>query len=249
MRLIDSHCHPQFPQYDLDRDEVIRSALKEGVGMVCVGTDYDTSEKAIQIAEKYEGVWASVGRHPNERKEDHSISEYEHLATSSTRVLAIGEIGLDYYRDADKGRQRDGFIEQRALAQRLGLPMIIHCRDAHTDMREILSPTARGVIHSFTGTAAEAFDYLNLGLYIGLNAIVTFSNEYAEMVRSLPANRIVAETDSPYLAPAPYRGRRNKPEYVSNVARYIADLRGVEYETLSEIMKVNTMELFNIDDI
>src|SRR4030042_2015884 len=149
MRLIDSHCHPQFPQYDPDRDEVIRSALKEGVGMVCVGTDYDTSEKAIQIAEKYEGVWASVGRHPNERDEGHSISKYERLATSSTRVVAIGEIGLDYHGGADKGRQREGFIEQRALAQRLGLPMIIHCRDATTDMRGVLSPPARGVIHHF----------------------------------------------------------------------------------------------------
>ena len=250
MKIIDTHCHPQFPQYDPDRDEVIRRALDSGIGMICVGTDLATSREAISLAERYDGLYASVGLHPNDNLDE----AYDHDAylkiARHPKVVAIGEIGLDYYRTTESGErelQRGRFAQQLELAHLVGKPVIIHCREAHEDMISML-PVYRGVMHSFTGTTEQARIYREKGYFIGLNGIVTFSKTYEEMVRSLPLDRLLLETDAPYLAPAPYRGKRNVPSYVDIVGRSIAVIKGLEPATLFEVSTRNAEALFGIQE-
>jgi TatD DNase family protein len=270
-RIIDSHCHPQFPQYDEDRDKVIRDSLDKGIAMICVGTDLEKSKAAVALAEKYEGLYASVGLHPNDELESaYNESEYRALAQHQ-KVVAIGEIGLDYYRTKDevaRSKQRERFISQLRLARALSLPVIIHCRDAqlkagadaateteqlqgaHDDMLNILRQHHAGlpaVIHSFNGSVQQARTYLNEGFCIGLNAIITYSRQYEEMVKSIPIERILLETDAPYLAPAPYRGKRNEPLYIEAVGNYIAGMRGISIDDLFATTTQNCQELFKLD--
>jgi TatD DNase family protein len=255
-RIIDTHCHPQFPQYDEDRPETIRRALGSGIGMVCVGTDIDTSTKAIELADLHEGIYATVGLHPNNEFDTRHDDDgyYDELASlaSHKKVVAIGEIGLDYYRtpdNKDRERQRSRFASQIDLARRLTLPAVIHCRDAHADMLSMVSKNTgviRAVIHSFNGTVAEARSYLDAGYSIGLNAIVTFSKQYEEMVKFIPLDRLLLETDAPYLAPAPYRGKRNEPLYIEGVGNSIAAIRGIEASKLFCITTGNARDLFRL---
>jgi len=247
MKIFDTHCHPQFPQYDSDRDEVIRRALDAGIGMICVGTDLATSREAISLAERYEGLYASVGLHPNEVTDNFQLTSYEELL-KHPKVVAIGEVGLDYYRTTDlkKRKLQRATLEQFiTLAARHEKPVIIHCRDAHEDMMSIL-PDYRGVMHSFTGTAEQARVYIKKGYFIGLNGIITFAKSYEEMVRFLPLDRLLLETDAPYLAPAPYRGKRNEPSYVDIVGRSIAAIKCLEPEALFEASTRNAEALFGI---
>ena len=251
MNMIDSHCHPQLSQYDEDRDFVVQRALSGGIGMICVGTDLVSSRTAIQLAEKYEGVWASVGLHPNDNLDElYDDGAYERLASSSAKVIAIGEVGLDYFRTTNataRSVQKERFEKQLELAERLHLPLIIHCRDAHEDMATILgSRQNRGVIHSFTGTPDEVDRYVSLGLHIGINGIATFTDQYNESIQAIPEDRILAETDAPFLAPVPHRGTRNEPIYVLEVVRRLADIRGQPYETLIRQLEYNTRMLFDI---
>lgn len=253
LKLIDTHCHPQMVQYDVDRDAVIERALTAGVGMVCVGVDFETSRQAIALAERYAGLWASVGLHPNDNLgETYDQLAYEMIARHP-KVVAIGEVGLDYYRTTGSEKQqfqKERFLKQIALAQEMKLPLIIHCRDAHDDMLGILSGQdipKDGVIHSFTGTAAQARSYIDRGFYIGLNGIVTFSSEYAEMVKSIPSDRLLLETDAPYLAPHPYRGKRNEPVYIAETAKAIAAIRDVSEDELSATTTANTKALLSIN--
>jgi TatD DNase family protein len=263
--MIDSHCHPQFPQYDADREEVIKRTLAAGCGMICVGTDLEMSKKAIELAEKYDGIWATVGCHPNESIKELQIADYEELA-KHLKVVAIGETGLDYYRTPEKNKQekqKEIFQQFLELSEKLGKPIIIHCRDplrraegeasAHNDLLAILNShslipnlSLRGVIHSFTGTSADATRYLKLGFYIALNGIITFSDAYDEFIKVLPLNRFLIETDAPYLAPEPYRGKRNEPLYVAEVAKKIAELKGMDYDKIASTTFENTKKLFNI---
>lgn len=246
-KIIDTHCHVQMSQYDEDREAVIERALGAGIGMICVGVDLPSSQAAIRLAEEYEGLYASVGLHPNDNlDEQYDQSAYEVLARHP-RVVAIGEIGLDYYRVTDsilKERQRERFIRQLGMTEK---PVIIHCRDAHDDMLPLLAGrTNRGVIHSFTGTAEQARAYCALGWHIGLNGIATFSAEYQEMIRAIPADRLLLETDAPYLAPAPHRGKRNEPLYIEGVGNFIADIRGVPPAELFRMTTENAKRLFDI---
>lgn len=243
MKIIDTHCHPQLPHYNSDRDEVILRALDSGIGMVCVGTDLTTSKQAIELAERYEGIYASVGLHPNDNlDESYDQGSYIVLAQHA-KVIAIGEIGLDYYRTTEPNKrefQKSRFLQQLELARLVKKPVIIHCREAHADMLDILkkeSGTLRGVIHSFNGSVAQARTYLDGGFYIGLNGIVTFSKSYDEMVRSLPLDRILLETDAPFLTPVPHRGVRNEPLYIRAVGNYIAEMRS---ESADEVFRVTT---------
>jgi len=267
-KIIDSHCHPQLKQFDLDRDEVITRALEHGVGMVCVGTNLDTSRQGNLLSERYEGLYTSVGSHPiDEKSSNFDIQEYERLA-QHPKVVAIGEIGLDYFhaKDSDEhAEQKIRFLAQVELAKKLQKPIIIHCRDplrpsvneacppsigvasAHADMLQIL-PNISGVIHSFNGSTERAHRYIQKGFFIGLNAIVTYAKSYEEMVCSLPLDRILLETDAPYLAPVPYRGKRNEPAYVIHVAEALALVRG---ETLAVVMAQtveNTRRLFSMKE-
>ncbi len=283
MKIIDTHCHPQMSQYDSDRDEIIRRALDSGIGMICVGVDLATSRQAVDLAERYEGLYASVGLHPNDNlNEAYDQDAYLEIARHP-KVVAIGEIGLDYYRTTEPGKrefQKSRFAQQLNLARLVSKPVIIHCRDAHNDMLSMLPTTGgltskdsaqpekhpgitrsadeltfknsekasryHGVIHSFTGTPEQARAYIEKGYYIGLNGIVTFSKEYEEMVRSIPLDRMLLETDSPYLAPAPYRGKRNQPLYVDIIGNHIAAIIGEDPSRVFSATTRNAELLFSI---
>lgn len=261
MNLIDSHCHLQFPQYDADREEAIKRTLAAGCGMICVGTDLEMSKKAIELAEKYDGpplpegyrrtgIWATVGCHPNESIKELQITDYEELA-KHPKVVGIGETGLDYYRIKNQElrvKQQEVFRQFSELSRKLGKPIIIHCRNAYDDMLDILknNPVA-GVVHSFTGNFNLAGKFLDLGLFLGLNGIITFTDEYDDMVAKIPLDRILIETDAPYLAPVPHRGKRNEPLYVKCVAERIAEIKNLTYEEVARAATENTNKLFNLD--
>ena len=266
--MFDSHCHLQMEQYDNDRDEMIRRALDVDVSMICVGMDLETSRQAIELAQKYEGVWASVGLHPNVAGESIkgqalSIKEYGNLLEKD-KVIAVGEIGLDYYRtpEPDKqDKQKEIFGQFLDLAIKYNKSIIIHSRDAakgstgkvHQDILSILNTKylihntrLHGVAHSFTGSMEDAKKYLELGFYLGFNGIITFTHQYDEIVREVPLERIILETDAPYLTPEPYRGKRNEPSYVVEVAKKIAELKNGPYEKIVEQTTQNCRQLFRI---
>lgn len=260
MTIIDSHCHPQFLQYDQDRDDMIKRTLDGGVQMICVGTDLEMSKKAAELAQKHEEIWATVGLHPNDNlNEDFNEREYEKLL-KMPKVVAMGEIGLDYYRTAEpKGQkfQRKRFLKQLELADKFKKPLILHCRDskagstgrAYPQMADILKngyAKNGGVVHSYTGSLEEAKQFLNLGLYLGFNGIITFARQYDEIVKYVPLDRILLETDAPYLTPEPYRGKRNEPVYVVEVAKKVAELKEITVEEVAEQTTKNCQSLFKL---
>lgn len=260
MSIFDSHCHPQMAQYGEDREEMLKRAEDAGVFMICVGTDLETSRQAIELAQKNEGMWASVGLHPNDNLDEQFEPEKYRDLLQQEKVVAFGEIGLDYYRTEkpeDQKFQKERFVQQLELAKELKKPLILHCRDgksgstgpAYRDMIEILGrgyAINGGVIHSFTGTTEEAKQFLNLGLHFGFNGIITFARQYDEVVRATPLEKILLETDAPYLTPEPYRGKRNEPAYVVEVAKKIAELKNESLEKVVEQTTKNCQKLFNI---
>ncbi len=283
LRRIDAHSHVNFNAYRDDADAVIRRALADGTGMLAVGTQSATNAAAVDVAEKYDGVWAAIGLHPTHLY-DHFVDEdevafksrnetfdpdfFRALAKKSKKVVAIGECGLDYYRLPDgadhaaiKRTQETAFRGHCDLALELGLPIMIHCRNAHADVARILGEYAgagtplRGDIHCFTGTLAEARRYLDLGFYISFTGIVTFPPNAAQkatgetlqdVARQVPLDRMLIETDAPYLAPVPYRGKRNEPSYVKYVAAQIAALKGIPVEDFESQILKNTKSLFGL---
>ena len=269
--MIDTHCHIQDRQYDVDRNEIIKRARENNVSMICVGTDFKMSQKAIALAELHNDIWASIGLHPNDNLgEVYDQSQYKSLA-QHPKVIAIGEIGLDYYRTVDEEKkkfQRERFLQQLELAEQTQKPVIIHCRDplrpprlkagqsaseasAHRDMQEILKSRAHqllgGVIHSFTGTYDDAKKYIELGFCIGFNGIITFTRQYDETVQKIPLEKILVETDSPYLAPEPHRGKRNEPAYIVEVIKQIGVLRNISDEDVIAVTSKTTQMLFGLE--
>ena len=229
------------------------------VSMICIGTDYKTSKSGIELAQRHDMVWATVGLHPNDNVgEEFDIATYRELL-KQPKVVAIGEIGLDYYRtekSEDQEKQKERFKQQLSLARESGLPLVLHCRDgksgstgrAYPDMIEILKsyPEVRGVVHSCTASLDEAKQFLELGFYLGFNGIITFARMYDEVVRFAPLDRILLETDAPYLTPEPYRGQRNEPSYVIEVAKKLAELKNEPLERVIEQTFQNCKHLFNI---
>lgn len=268
MSIFDSHCHPQMEQYDNDRDEVLGRAREAGVRLICVGVDYETSKKGIELAQKNEGMWASVGLHPNDAPESIkgqvlSIKGYEDLLKEE-KVVAVGEIGLDYYRTPELDKQeeqKEVFGKFLDLAIKYNKPVIIHSRDAakgstgrvHQDLLSILNTkylihntNLRGVAHSFTGNIDEARKYLDLGFCLGFNGILTFAHQYDEVVKYAPLDRILLETDAPFLSPEPFRGKRNESVRVIEVAKRVAELKNESFEKISELTTQNCRKLFNL---
>ena len=226
--------------------------------MICVGTDLETSKKALELANKYQGIWATAGLHPNDNlNEKFNPKIYEELL-SQEKVVGFGEIGLDYYRTEkteDQTIQKQRFEKQLELAEKINKPIILHCRDAktgssgqaHNDLVNYLKDkNLQGVIHSFTGTVAEAKKYLDLGFYLGFNGIITFASQYDKAVEYAPLEKILIETDAPFLAPIPFRGQRNEPLYVKYVAEKIAQLKNIGYNRVAEKTFENTKKLFNL---
>jgi TatD DNase family protein len=251
VRLIDSHAHLDDRAFDKDRAALIAGLFAERIGVINVGADLRSSEAAVRLAERHRGIWATVGVHPHDARTmtPAVLRELEDLATSP-KVVAIGEIGLDYYRDlSPRDLQRKAFADQLDLAARLGLPVVIHNRESTDDLLGILRAARRqhrGVIHSFLGDRASAERFLDLGLHLGVGGPLTYpkNDVLREAVRCLPVQRILLETDCPYLTPVPYRGRRNEPAYVRHVAGALAELVERSLEEVAELTTQNAAALF-----
>ena len=255
--LFDTHVHLNAEQYEDDLQEVINRALEKGVqNMVVVGFDEPTIKKAIQIAETYDFIYASVGWHPVDAIDmtDEHLAWIEELA-QHPKVVALGEMGLDYHWDkSPKEVQKDVFRRQIRLARKVKLPIIIHNRDATEDVVTILKEEhveeVGGIMHCFTGSIEVAKQCMDMNMYISFGGPVTFKNakKPKEVATELPLDKLLIETDCPYLTPHPFRGKRNEPGYVSYVAEQIAELKGITYEELAAITTANAKKLFGIND-
>ncbi|TRZ80929.1 TatD family deoxyribonuclease [bacterium] len=293
--LIDTHAHLNFNAFKDDADEIIDQCFKNDIWMINVGSQFSTSKRAVQIAEKYsEGVYAAIGLHPihaiphqfdvNEvspsfksKPEEFDANQYRELAKSK-KVVALGEIGLDYSyakTGKDKEAQKKAFISQLELAKELSLPVIIHCREAWTDLIKILKLEIktlstldnldtylsacrggleirnskleiRGVAHFFSGTIEDAQKLLNMGFLMSFTGVITFTKDYDKVIKEIPLEKIMVETDCPYVTPVPFRGKRNLPLYVEYVAQKIAEIKNVSFEEVVEQTTKNAQNLFKI---
>lgn len=254
--LFDSHAHLNDERFDEDRDELINSLKENNVNLVLnVGADIKTSIESIELSKKYDFIYASVGVHPHDvsNLDESCIETLRNLATQNEKVVAIGEIGLDYYYDnSPRELQKEWFIKQICLANELKLPIIIHDRDAHQDTFDIIkkykSPEIGCVIHCFSGSYELAKEYIKMNCYISIPGTVTFKNnkKTVEVAKEIPLEYLLIETDSPYMAPVPNRGKRNNPAYVQFVADKIAQEKRISYEKVCEVTKENAKKLFNI---
>jgi len=251
MRLIDSHAHLDDRAFGKDRAAVIARAFAEDIGIVTIGSDLRSSREAVRLAERHRRIWATVGVHPHDAKrvDARTLGELEALAE---QAVAIGEIGLDYYRDlSPRDVQRRAFREQLELARGVDLPICLHNRESTDDLLAILREAGdahRGVVHSFLGDAELAQKFLDLGLHLGIGGPVTYPKNGAlrEAVKVVSLERLLVETDSPYLTPVPYRGRRNEPSYVAYVAEEIARLKGLDPEDVARRTTENAARLFEL---
>jgi TatD DNase family protein len=288
MFLIDTHSHINFNDFKEDGDEALKRALDQNIWVINVGSQYETSKRAIEYSNKYqEGVYAAVGLHPihleetdideeesgakfKTRKEEFDFEKYWEMA-QERKVVAIGEIGLDYKSvngeqrtKNNKEKQKEVLKQQMEISQQMNLPIIFHCREAYDDLIKILEDFkgacascafgcpgagaggARGVIHCFCGNIETSKKFLEMDLYLGFNGLITFSNQYDEVVKETPLENILLETDCPYLAPPPYRGKRNEPAYVKYVAEKIAKIKGIRLDEAAEQTTKNAKDLFNL---
>jgi len=269
--LIDTHSHLNFNAYKEDAEEVIKRSLENNTWMINIGSQYETSKRAVELAEKHnQGVYASVGFHPihlgkdffkvktdseetNEEDKGFDSESYRELAKSS-KVKAIGEIGLDYYYRPKsktktalfKEKQKEVFLKQLDLAEELNLPVVFHCRMAHEDLITILKQrNNKGVIHCFTGNLDQAKEYIKMGFYIGFNGII-FKLDLNDIIKEIPLEKILIETDCPYLTPPEAKTERNEPAFVKYVVQRIADLKGIDYEKVAQVTTENARSLFKI---
>jgi TatD DNase family protein len=252
--LVDSHCHLDFPDFASELDAVVERANRAGVGhMVTISTRVRRHGEVLAIAERFPNVTCSVGTHPHHAHEELDITTADLVARARhPKVVAIGEAGLDYHYDfSPRDAQAQGFRAHIAAARETGLPLVIHSRQADDDTARILEEeTGKGaftaVLHCFTGGPELARRALALGHFISFTGIVTFRNSGAlrNIAKSVPADRFLVETDSPYLAPLPYRGKRNEPAYVAEVAKVLAEVRGVAPEEIARQTTENFFKLF-----
>jgi TatD DNase family protein len=268
----DAHSHAHFPAYGDESVAVVQRALDAGVQMILVGTERGTSESAIALAEQFEGVWAAVGLHPTHttpaeyvdekeladvgftyEPEVFDVAHYTQLA-QHPKVVAIGECGLDYFRlDPETARvQKEALVAQMAVAKAVNKPITIHCRNAFPDLIEVfkghkdLLLDKPGTIHFFTGTLEEAKVLLDMGFYLQFGGVITFAKMYEEIVRAIPLERIITETDAPYVAPVPHRGKRNEPAYVVEVVKKIAEIKGIGLEEVRKQVRENVRAVFGV---
>ena len=253
--LFDSHCHVDDDSYDNDRSELIEDLPNKGIDLIMeIGADMGSSRRAAVLAKRYPFIYAAVGVHPHDTRNmtEEDIEELALLA-SEPKVKAIGEIGLDYhYTDTHKPTQKKWFERQMQLTMDLSMPFIIHDRESHADCLEILRrfdiKKVGGVMHCFSGSVEMAKEVIKMGMVISLGGPVTFKNarHSVEVAKEIPLDKILIETDSPYLAPEHLRGKRNSPEYVRFVAEKIAEIKGETFETVARVTKENAMKLFKI---
>jgi TatD DNase family protein len=255
VRLIDSHCHLNYEGLVERQAEVLESAREAGVtGFLNISTRQREWNQIIAVAEREPDVWASVGVHPHEADAHPDLGAAALIqAADRPRVIAIGECGLDYYYDkSDRAAQRERFQAHIEAARETGLPLVVHTREAEADTAEILSQAVReggvtGVLHCFTGSAGLARKGLDLGFFVSLSGIVTFKNaaDLQATAKWLPPHQMLVETDSPFLAPVPHRGRKCEPAFVADTAKFVADLRGEDPEELAQATTTNFFKLFS----
>lgn len=292
-KLFDVHTHVQFAAFKDDHNVVIKHALDKNIWLVNVGTQKDTSARAVEMANEFtEGVYATVGLHPihteksyhdeqelggpsfapadaktlagkkasegkgkgfTGREEEFDYEYYKKLA-KNTKVVAIGECGLDYYRldEHTKEKQKKAFLEQIKLAYDLEKPLMIHCRQAFADLVDILTAESKnlnsppGIIHFFSGSKEDAKKLLDLGFSFSFGGVITFARDYDEVIKYLPLERILLETDAPYVTPVPYRGQRNEPVYIIEAARRLAELKGMDWEEVAGQTTENAIKFFSL---
>lgn len=255
MELVDTHCHIHFKDYSLDKQEVLQNARNAGVGrIICVGTTLDDSRRAALFAAEHDNVWAAAGVHPHDAADfaddTKAQSEFRDLLKNGG-FKAVGEIGLDYYKNYSSAED-----QQKALRLQIeaglptGLPFIFHVREAWDDFWQIYDsyPVMKGVIHSFSATVKQLDEVLKRGLFVGLNGIMTFTTDHSQLTaaKQIPADRLLLETDAPFLTPNPYRGQTCQPKHVLDIAGFLADLRAENLSELSAASTKNALELFGI---
>lgn len=292
--LFDSHCHVHFNAYKNDMDEVIKRALNKGVFMITIGTQKDTSKNGLIVSEKYDGLWASIGLHPNHlvaqsffdddelpsekqatkkiktRTEDFDYEYYKKLA-QHPKCVAIGECGLDFYRIPSEANREEVIKKQYEvvrkhfdLATEMNLPVIIHCRDAYDEQVDLIHEytkegklQAGGVVHCFSGSLKQANKFIDLGFSISFTGTITFParkkdilidglTEIQNVVKNISLEKILIETDSPYLTPLPHRGKRNEPSYVEFVAQKVADLKNISVDNVTKQTTLNAKKIFKV---
>lgn len=268
--LVDTHCHLHFPAYDTDRDAMLQRMREQAMWAITVGTNATTSALGVAFAEQHPDIFATVGYHPEHltssyvpEDEPHESTPYTieaiaAIARSSNKVVAIGETGLDFFRiDQDRDQaaakqaQETALLEHIQLAHECTLPLVIHCRDALTRLADIIKNNPiNGVVHCFTGTWDDAKPLLNLGLHLSFTGIITFAPKKVaaihDVIQKMPQDRLLIETDAPWLAPEPHRGKRNEPSYVHQVAAQIAALRGTSVDNIAAQTTANATKLFQL---
>ncbi|MBQ2614130.1 MAG: TatD family hydrolase [Clostridia bacterium] len=255
--LFDTHAHFDDPQFDEDREQVIQSLRDYGVGNVTnIGASMETSRQAVALANQYDFIYATVGVHPGEVDEltEQDMQELKNLVLNNPKVRAIGEIGLDYhYEDADPDEQQFWFRRQLKLAEELSMPVVIHDRDSKGKCIEILEEmdVRNGVMHCFSGSAETARKLVDMGFMISFTGVLTFKNarRAVEACQAVPLERLMVETDCPYMAPEPHRGTRNFSGYVKYVAEKMAEIKGVSYEEIVRITTENAMRFYQIKNV
>lgn len=269
MKYFDAHTHANFVAYNDDREEVIARARDAGVAMNVVGTQIDTSRAAVELAQSHDDVYATIGLHPihtsksyhdqkelgeggkefTSRGEVFDAAAYEKLGTSA-KVIAIGECGLDYYRsdESTKEVQKEAFIQQIELANRLNKPLMLHIRNAYDDALEVLKAHAKvkGDVHFFAGDWGVAKKFLDFGFTLSFTGVVTFTHDYDEVVKAAPLDMLLSETDAPYITPAPHRGKRNESSYIPLIVKQIAATRGEDEEKVRAQLLENARRVFGL---
>ena len=251
--IFDTHAHYDDSRFDEDRDELITSLSEKGVShIVNCGCDLKSSLSTLSLAQKYDFIYAAVGVHAHEAEEatEEDMSEIEKLY-GDKKVVAVGEIGLDYHYDfSPRERQLEIFERQLILANKLNLPVIVHDREAHEDTMNLLKKyKPKGVVHCFSGSAEMAKEIVKLGMYIGIGGAVTFKNakKPVEVVEYLPLDRLLLETDAPYMTPVPFRGQRCDSSHIAYTAEKIAEIKGIDVQELIDLCNENAKKLFNIN--
>ncbi|MCM1989887.1 TatD family hydrolase [Oceanirhabdus seepicola] len=252
--IFDSHAHYDDEKFDQDRECVIKEIKESGVvGVLNCGSSVKGMRSSVELARKYDFFYAAVGIHPENADEyNHEILKEIEEYTQDDKVKAIGEIGLDYYWEENppKDVQKKVFREQMALADKLNMPVVIHDREAHKDTLEIIKefPNVTGVVHCFSGSVEFAKECVKLGYYIGVTGVVTFKNskKLKEVVKEIPMDRLLVETDCPYMAPSPNRGKRNKSDYIKFIIEEISSIKEISYDEVERVTKKNIENMIKI---
>lgn len=274
MKYIDIHCHLDFKDYDPDRVDVLARMKESGVGAITIGTDLESSKRAVEIAGQNENVWVCIGAHPREELPETSLDVREVETNSpgelfsteefsklvqNPKVVAIGECGLDWFRidpadlESEKIRQTELFKIQIEFALKHDKPLMLHCRDSYDDVLNILESykkeagdKLRGNSHFFAGSIAQAKRFLDIGFTLSFTGVITFTHDYDEVIKFVPIDSIMSETDAPFVAPVPYRGKRNEPSYVIEVVKKIAEIKGLDVDFVAKSIVNNAKRNFNI---